>query len=374
LQVRVGLFVLFSVFAVVAMVFHFGELARLWEPKYPLVVHFDAAPGVYPGTPVRRNGIAVGTVEEVAFDEQRGGVLVLLAMDAECRLRRDAQPRIVRSILGDSTVDFLPGSSPEWLADGAQVDGQTPPEPMEVVERMEANVTASLVSFEQTSAEWRKVGEQLNGLMDTNRGQLHLVIERTAVSLEEFTQAMRHAQTTLANVNGVLGDPAAQEALHKALASLPVMVEETRQAIAAVRTAVVKADANLENLQAVTEPLGKRTASIATRLDNTLANLEAVSQEVNHLAKLAAHEDGTIRRFATDPALYQNLNQTAESLAVLMQNVEPILRDVRIFSDRVARHPEILGISGAMVPSSGVKVPAEPEPRQSILPNGVSRN
>ena len=355
LQFRVGLFVILSGAAIAGMVFYFGEIAQMWEPRYPLVVHFENAPGVFPGTPGRRNGISIGKVQEVVFDEHRGGVLTLISIEGKHRLRKDAKPRIVRSILGDSSIDFAPGLSQEFFAEGDRIDGVAPPEPMEIVARMEENVTTSLVSFEKTSAEWRKVGEQLNNLMDTNQGQLEEVIVRTSQSLEEFSIAMRKSQETLTNANRILGDPESQIALKKALEGLPQLVDDTRGAIASVRMAVSTADKNLSNLENATQPLAKRTASIVLRLDNTLANLEAVSQDLNTFTKLAVHENGTLRKFATDPTLYQNLNQTTEMLAILMRNLEPILHDARIFSDKVARHPEVLGISGALTPSSGVK-------------------
>ena len=80
LQFRVGLFVILSGAAIAGMVFYFGEIAQMWEPRYPLVVHFENAPGVFPGTPVRRNGISIGKVQEVVFDEHRGGVLTLISI------------------------------------------------------------------------------------------------------------------------------------------------------------------------------------------------------------------------------------------------------------------------------------------------------
>jgi phospholipid/cholesterol/gamma-HCH transport system substrate-binding protein len=62
----------------------------------------------------------------------------------------------------------------------------------------------------------------------------------------------------------------------------------------------------------------------------------------------------------SDPELYRNLSSSAGSLAVLLQNLEPIVRDMRIFSDKIARHPELIGVSGALRGSSGLKDPAEP--------------
>jgi phospholipid/cholesterol/gamma-HCH transport system substrate-binding protein len=60
-------------------------------------------------------------------------------------------------------------------------------------------------------------------------------------------------------------------------------------------------------------------------------------------------------RLAKDPTLYRNLNDSTTSLSVLLRNLEPVVRDLRIFSDKVARHPELLGVQGALRGSAGVK-------------------
>ena len=82
-------------------------------------------------------------------------------------------------------------------------------------------------------------------------------------------------------------------------------------------------------------------------------------------------EDGSMRRFASDPELYENLNLSAAALSNLVQNLDPIVRDVRVFTDKVARHPELLGVSGALRASSGLKDVSEQKPgRRNILQTG----
>ena len=58
---------------------------------------------------------------------------------------------------------------------------------------------------------------------------------------------------------------------------------------------------------------------------------------------------------ANDPELYNNLNDAACMLTRLMPRVDRILRDVEVFADKIARHPESLGVGGAINPSSGLK-------------------
>lgn len=374
MQFRVGLFVIVATIACVVMVFHFGQLGELWEPKYPLLVHFDAAPGVSPGTPVRRNGVAIGKVKDVVFDKYEGGVTVLVSINNEVQLREDAEPGLVMSLLGDATIEFSPGSSPRFLESGSKVYGRTPKDPMKIVEDLERNVSDTLVTFNATGQEWNKVAINLNRLVETNRGNLDQVIERTVVSLDEFTRTMTAAQKTMNFADTVLGDPRNQENMRKTMEALPQMIEETRQTIHTVKLAVAKADQNLANLNGVTTPLAQRSTSIITRLDSTVANLDAMSGQLRDFIELAAKEDGSLQQMAKNPELYRNLNNSAASLSLLLKNLNPVLRDVRIFSDKIARHPELIGVSGALNPSSGIKE-ASGEYPQSLRPTpGFSRD
>lgn len=360
LHFRVGLFVITAVIAIVAMIFHFGELSSLLEPRYRIAVRFESAPGVYPSTPVRRNGVTIGSVVGVSFDDVRGGVLLDLEIREECRLRKDAQPRLINSLLGDATIEFTPGNDPNLLPPGAKLEGEIPTDPMEMVSRLDRKFSATIDSFHATSKEWQQVGRNVNALLDTNRGNIDVVVERSAEALHQFTLAMKHAEQTLAQTHAVVGDPKNQENLRKTLASMPQLVDETQQTIAAVRSAVQKMDMNLANLGEVTTPLAKRSTTLVARLDATLGNMEVLSDELAQFSQLLTREDGSVRKFVSDPELYRNLSASAGSLAVLLQNLEPVVRDMRIFSDKIARHPELIGVSGALRGSTGLKDPAEP--------------
>jgi phospholipid/cholesterol/gamma-HCH transport system substrate-binding protein len=163
---------------------------------------------------------------------------------------------------------------------------------------------------------------------------------------------MKHA-------NAVLGDPQAQDDLKQAIAAVSGLAAETRTLMTAMRSAIEKADANLENLKSVTGPLARRSNSIVTKLDGSIGHLEQLLAELNGLARMLNSEEGTFRKFVEDPELYRNLNRSAEALAILLRNLGPIMDDLAVLSDKLARHPELLGISGAVSPSTGIKTPGE---------------
>ena len=364
LQFRVGLFVLVAFGLIAAMVFQFGEITSLWQKSYQLAVHFESATGVHAGSPVKMSGLTIGEVREVALDESRGGVGVILDIQDRYLLRADAKAILATSLLGDSVIEFTPGKKPERLEPGTLIEGQMPLDPLSIVTRLDSKFSISMASFEQTSAEWRKVAENINGLVDTNRGNLNDVVERAATALHEFTITMQEAKQTLQSTNKVFADPQTQESLRQTLAALPKLANETQQTIALARKTLESAQKNFDNLQDVTDPLAKSAGPMMAKLNRSLSNLDALATELAALSKIAASEDGSLRKLASDPELYRNLNRSAESLSILLNNLEPVIRDVHIFTDKVARHPELLGVSGAIRGSSGVKEATETEPRR----------
>ena len=371
LQFRVGFFTLISLSIGAALVVQFGELRRLWEPTYQIDVSFETAPGVYPDTPILSNGINIGAVKEVRLEDV--GVTVVMNLREEHRLHADAIVSLSRGLLGDTSLDVVRGRQPAMLEPGSKIVGQPYVDPLEVVQRVEERLGSAVESFEDTSKEWRAVGSNLNGIMVTNRGRIDQVVERAADSLAEFSSTMQTLARTADQAGALVGDPEIQTNLRRALVGLPTMVEDTRAAVAAVRAAVQKADENLTNMAAATAPLADRSASIVSRLDATLANLYSLTSEINEFSKVLNAEDGTLRQLATDPSLYRNLNRSAESVTVLLANLEPVLRDIRVFSDKIARHPELIGVGGALSGSDGSKpvVPASAE--RPASPIGIRR-
>jgi phospholipid/cholesterol/gamma-HCH transport system substrate-binding protein len=365
LQFRVGIFVILAMIATVVMVFEFSNLQSRLRPKYKIAIRFRSAVGVAVGTPVRRNGVLIGAVTRVDFDDKSGGLVVSSEIRDGVRLWPDGHVRLVSSLLGDSAIEFMPGKSAKSLKDGDTVEGESAIDPLNMVGRMEQNVSTVIDSFEKTSQEWQTVGHNLNQMLETNQGNLHEVVARAADALTQMTHTMKVVDETLEATSKLVADPRTQENLRRTLASLPYLTSETQKTLVVVRGAVQKMDDNLTNLEQLTGPLSKRGVTLATHLENTLSNMDLLTDQLAQFSKVLNSGDGSIRKLATDPDLYVNLDRSAQSAAILLRNLEPIIRDLRVFSDKVARHPELIGVSGVLRGSSGLKFPEEAEPARN---------
>jgi len=68
-----------------------------------------------------------------------------------------------------------------------------------------------------------------------------------------------------------------------------------------------------------------------------------------------ARSEGTIAKLFNDPSLYNNVNDSVVMLTRMAPRLELILSNLETFSDKIARHPEQLGVRGAIKPDGGLK-------------------
>ncbi len=234
---------------------------------------------------------------------------------------------------------------------------------MQAVNRLESKLGAAVDVLAQTGREWQQVGSRLNTVMGGQDGQqMQQVLRQTVASLEQFTLTMHTANKTLSSAQRLLADGETQSNLKETLQALPKLVEDTRQTIGAVRGTVQRVDQNLRHIDTALRPIAQNSRPMASRLNNTLANLEVLSAELAQFSKLLRTRDGSVQRLVADPSLYRNLNATAASMATFLQKAEPVLSDLRVFSDKIARHPELIGVRGVIRGSSGVKQVEYDEP------------
>src|SRR5206468_1832517 len=96
----------------------------IFSPRNPYTIVFDDAPGVAPGTPVRRSGVKIGEVASVDLDDESGKVRVKILVERRYTIRSNEQPVISQDLLSrDTNIDFVTADRVE------PGPGPTPPAP-----------------------------------------------------------------------------------------------------------------------------------------------------------------------------------------------------------------------------------------------------
>jgi phospholipid/cholesterol/gamma-HCH transport system substrate-binding protein len=373
MQFRVGVVVLATLIITVILAMLFGEGPVLFHGTYTVYVVFPQAPGVTENTPVRKSGVLIGRVTSVELLDE-GGVRVTCKIDAGVRLFQNETCRISSQLLGDTTLEFyytgpgpnrpnaqgaviLPAAqgvqTPQPglgkpIEPGAVVQGQPSPDPMAVIADMQRNLATAVGSVSRTSDHMDEVVTRLNGLLAGNEQRLNSIIAQT-------DQTLGILRTTLESANSMIGDPQVQAQFRKAVTDAPRLLADAREAVVQMRASFRSFDQNMQNLEQFTRPLGEHGGSMVKRFDHAIQDLDTLVGEVVKFGQSLNSSNGTLGQLINNPELYNNLNRTVSRLDEVSQELRPILNDARVFSDKIARHPEMLGVRGALERRPGIK-------------------
>jgi len=350
MQFRVGVVVLATAIIAGILIVLFGDLPALVQATYPLRMSFADARGVADGTPVRKNGILVGRVSKVTLDE-RGGVSVVADIDAYVPVYRDEQPRIAATLLGDAEIHLVPGTirpPRQRVAEDEVLVGAVSRDPFEVFATLEPKLGSALDSLTEASVAVTKLSGNLDRMLLGDDDTFGALIRKTDKALDDFSTAMT-------NINDVMGDPRARANLKQTLDALPQVLGDLQSTVQGMGTVLDSADQNLRNLDGLTRPLGERGPGMVAQIDATIGRLDEVLQQAVFFTKALNESDGTLGRLVRDPRVYEDLAAAAANVKGLSRELRPIVDDIRVFSDKIARHPESLGVRGALDRRPGLK-------------------
>jgi ABC-type transporter Mla subunit MlaD len=218
------------------------------------------------------------------------------------------------------------------------------------------------------------VGRAADLLNDDNQRHIAATIRNLRSSSDKLDTVLRDAQSLMKNAEGTLKN------VDTVAKNSDVLITETRQAVKnvsqrvdsvgqgaedlikdgratvkRVNESLTRSDELIADLRKVTKELSERTPAILKNIEEATGRFNQITADAAEFVKTLASGDGTLRRLAVDPTLYHNVNELATSLNRSAARFDCILRDLQLFADKVARHPELLGVSGAVTPSSGIK-------------------
>lgn len=359
-QFRIGVMVLATFIVLVILMVMFGRGSRLLQATKTVHVAVHAAPGVTKDTPVRKSGVLIGRVSSVDLQAD-GSVVISLNVDSDQPVLKSEVCRIDSKLLGDAELNFfLPRNVPagtEFLEDGDVIPGIVAADPMDVVGDLQGSLSEAIDSVAATSRDLGEVVRQVGHLLEANEQRINAIVVKAEQTLDTV-------RDTAGNANSVIGDPQVKAQLAEAIGEIPQILRETRQTVTRMNETIALVDRNLQNMEGFTRPLGERGQFMVARLEQGVEKLDKMMDQMVAFSTALNNSNGTLGRMVNDPELYDNLNRAVSEIEAISRDIRPILSDARTFSDRIARHPEVLGLGGAMQRSPGTKgVPSLLTPR-----------
>jgi phospholipid/cholesterol/gamma-HCH transport system substrate-binding protein len=424
MRFRLGIFILGALILLAVLITLFGGLPQIFRTFDHYTIVVNDASGISPGTPVRRSGVRIGEVEKVQLDNDTGKVRIAIKVDGRYTLRKSDEPVIQRNLLGgDAFIDFVRRADQAQadntpLEPGAELQGRpatgatdlaqqasrvlpTAQSSLEELEKVLTRLDRMMPLFEETvrqfrdlaragqesipslratsddfrelarsarammpelrrtndemqvtARNWGRAGERLDVLLRTNEEKLNLAVDRLNLFLKQA--AITFNDENQRNLRVFLKGAA------------DTFNEENQRNLA--QTLRNGNDA-VKNLQKASGPLADRTPTILRNLDQSSDQLNKTLAEMREFMRAATRADGTLGKLLNDPSLYNHLDEAACMVTRLLPRLDRVLRDAEIFADKIARHPEALGLGGVVRPSVGLKEAPSSGPVYHMPPN-----
>ncbi|HBJ36192.1 MAG TPA: hypothetical protein DDZ51_15865 [Planctomycetaceae bacterium] len=402
LRFGVGVLVLSAIGVSVILTFLFGAFPAVLARNYNITVDIDSAAGISNNTPVLRDGVRIGRVSQIQLRPE-GGVQLTLAIDADRQLTRAYVPKVGSTSLvtGDAKLEFqkdlsvalenLDGQAPvgqvpvpsnnQWdppeeellttfYGDGDYIKARnSSTDAIAAIASLEDDMRNTLTSVKEAGEALKNAGESVNKLADSVRGIVSDNDNNFRDIAGNANKALVEFQTAMFRINEITGDPELRARLIESLDSLPRVLNEAELALSNTKTTMKKFeqvgqaaetaflnagqtlgtfDRTLGNIEKFTEPLGERGPEMVEQVLNSFANLDATLQQITQFGDMVNNSDGSLRRIIEDDELYFQVKRTLGNIEQATMRIRPILDDVRIFTDKVARDPSQLGVKGAL--------------------------
>ena len=399
----VGVLVMASAIIGVLLIAFFGAVPTLWVDRNRVSFNFPSAPRVTVDTPVRKNGVLIGRVSSISLLPGSDGVIVRMELERKVELRKGEVPKIVSGsiITGDAVIEFVAGTPesnlrrfdgtqgtpPDGILDASEAaaineiitdtffsrGGEVAPDPFESLARVEQTLLPLMSTVSSTLQRFDKIGESIQEVIGDGDGPIRDMV----TSIKTTSDGVNNTVQDLRKVVNQIEKAQIPDAIANALAEVPGLFKEAQTTLAqtqrtlkgfeqfsasleglgkefegigeTIRKAVDNANTAIENIAEITEPVSQNSEVLVANAVSALDNLNALSVDLKRFTTRLNNSQGTIAQLVDNPQIAFKVDQTLQSIRsasgnveILTQKLQPILGDVRVFSDKIARNPGAL--------------------------------
>lgn len=352
LRLRLGLFMGGSLIALAGLVVLFGGAPKLFSSDAKYSVLFPEAPGIGPGTPIRKSGVRIGQVTALELDPESGKVRVRITVDRKYLPRRSEEATITRGLLsGDTAVDFLPKlgadgqpvpRADEWPVD-SDIPGVPPITPRSVFNQASLasaqqsldKITSAFERFEKVAPKLERTADEATGLFSDVRA---------------FIPELRKTNQKIQNLIGPDAPPPPKvgpvvpigfllQPLDAGEPSLKALIRDAQEAMRSVRPAVEDFRATMRRLEPDLLAVAKGARTAVEGVNDVLSpeNRKQFAEVLKNINTVS----GNIIKFAvTLSGVLDQAEKTLKNIDAQVTQAGLVVGDVRAVTKPLAARAE----------------------------------
>ena len=258
--------------------FNFLKGKPMFQKNTKIYAVFSSVEGLGTSNPVMINGLQVGTVFKMEeTDENVSGILVTINLHRSINIPQNSVGYVSSSLLGTNSLNVKLGNDSKYLEDG---------------DTLKTTVTPGIF-------------DQVKSSLDPALGKVNSAL----LSLD-----------SLIKVIGSTFDPATKKNFQAIVANLAASTTSLNNLLNSENGVLTK---TLQNAESITGNLKKNNDTVS----QILSNFKAMTSKFSSVTSLNAtltkvnSNEGTLGLLMTDKKLYNNLNSTANSLNILLQDI-----------------------------------------------------
>jgi phospholipid/cholesterol/gamma-HCH transport system substrate-binding protein len=356
LRLRLGVFMGLTLVGLAGLVVLFGGSPQLFSSDAKYTILFPEAPGIGPGTPIRKSGVRIGQVTALELDPESGQVRVLIAVNRKYLPRHSEEAHITRGLLsGDTAVDFLPKlgldgqpvpRSEEWKP-GEEIPGVPPLTPRSVINQASlAQAQESLNKITRTFERFEQVAPKLESTADEATG-LFKDVRAFIPELKKTNQKIQNLlgpDTPAAPVPPMAGPVMPIGFLTQPPVAEPNLKDLIRDAQESLRTVKTLADEVRATMKRLEPELNATAKGARQTFDNINEVLSPENRkQVAELLKNLNSVSGSIIKFATSlGGVLDAAEKAIRNIDTQVTQVGLVVGDVRAVTRPLAARSENL--------------------------------